>query len=993
MFRIKRKCRSDSLIAIIKRDFPILILIVLLLFSSNFSLAEDKSDLSLAKRLMNEGLYELAYDEFIEFVERNSDSEDAPEAYYLAYDCLFLQGRNSDALSGFKKFIHSYPFSYFTPFAKERMGEIYLKLKDFEKAQETFKNYLKTYPENEKTEDAIFWLGETYYNIGKYEKARYYYKLCMERYPKGKFFDYAIYSLGFSYRGEKKFDEAKRFFKTLIDSFSESSLIEDAYVSIGEIEFERGEFDSALVVFFNYREDYPKGKFFDKSLLFTGRLYVKKGETKSAIKTFQNLIERFPDSKYKNPSIYYSAWIYFDRKNYEKALDYFKMVERTSKLYFPSFYWSGIILERQGEKEKAIEQFEKLSFMKDAGDYRNDALYELARMGYETKDVVKADSLVNVLSSTDRKWKALLLKGNSLFEMERHQEAIEIYSLICKEEKNGVRKDAVYRLASSLYKMEEYKKAEEYFNIYLTSYPDGKDRKEVMLLFAECAYKLKKWKDALARYRNVKSQFPETKEAKLAAMGEGWTLSKLGRDKEAYNILKKIKGVEGEEKDWITLGDAAYNAGRFSEAISNYKKAAKEKPIREVALLKLGNTYFRIKKYKDAIITYNKLVKDFPMGDFADDAYFKKGEALRKLGNYKNSSLTMESLRELYPSSEYIRRSYLISGDNYFNSGDFENSRISYQKVIDILKLPEDTTAVIPINGIMKCILRKDGEKRAAEFADTYIERFNGTYLSERIMMLKADMFYYSGETERAIDEYGKIENRKLKPTALYSEARSLRSLKKNEEAEKKLRRIINDFPNSKMVSKAALLLGKVLFEERKYSESLEYLEKTKKLKTDEDYEVAYIKGDVYLKLNNKQKAIETFSKLKDAARGKWKGKALLRLGDIMLDEGKLSESLSYYDEAIKTGESLIIPEAYYMKGKVLLKQGNDKEALKTFLKIKYNLSDSPYTTKALFEAAELALRMGKKQDALSLYKEVIERNDDKTLTIRAKDRIKTINP
>ncbi|MBA7662797.1 Cell division coordinator CpoB [subsurface metagenome] len=112
-----------------------------------------------------------------------------------------------------------------------------------------------------------------------------------------------------------------------------------------------------------------------------------------------------------------------------------------------------------------------------------------------------------------------------------------------------------------------------------------------------------------------------------------------------------------------------------------------------------------------------------------------------------------------------------------------------------------------------------------------------------------------------------------------------------------------------------------------------------------------------------------------------------------MLDDEKLTEALSFYEEAEKTGESEIIPEAYYMKGKVLEKQGNDKEALKTFLKIKYNLPDSPFTSKALFEAAEIALRTGKKQDALSLYKEVIERNDDKTLTIRAKDRLKTINP
>ncbi len=975
-----------------KNQISILLLTVLLVFS-NFAFADVKSDLSLAKRLMNESLYELAYDEFIEFIEQNGDSPLIGEAYYLAYDCLFLQGEYNDALTQFIRFIRDFPFSSFTPFAKERLGEIYLKLGDYGEAKEIFEGFIKAYPENERTEDAIFWLGETHYKMEEYEKARYYYNLCMERYSEGRFYDYSLFSLGFSYRDEKRFDEAERFFKTLIDSFPNSSLIEDAYISIGEIEFEKGEFDNALAVFNNYRKNYPKGKFYDKSLLYTGKVHRKKRESELAIETFTSLIKKFPESRYRSPARYYIAWIYFEQKDYDNALSNFKNVEENSKLYFPSFYWSGIILERQGKKGAAIEKFENLAHMKDAGGFRNDAFYELARIGYESNNVQLGDSLIQVLKRTDRKWKALLLKGNSRFEKEQYKEAIEIYREIIREEKDEEGSDAIYRLASSLFKIENYENAEEYFNVYLTTYPDGEYRKEAMLLFAECGYELQKWEAALARYRNVRSQFPGTKEAKLAMMGEGWTLSKLGRDAEAYAILKEVEGAEGEKKDWLTLGDAAFNAGKFDEAVQNYQKAAREKKTREIGLLKLGNTYCRIRKRWDAVSTYDELIKDFPLGDLADDAYFRKGEALRKLGDYKGSVLTMESLRRLYPSSEYIGKSYTLSGDNYFDTGDFDNARIHYQKVVDMLRLPEDTSAVLPINGIMKCIQRKDGVKRATEFADTYIDRFEGTYLSERIRMLKADVFYYSGEIKKAEEEYGKVENKKLKPEALYYQARSLQLLKKSKDAEEKLREIINDFPKSRMVSKTILLLGKVLFEQRKYSESLEFLEKTGKPKTSEDFEILYIKGEVYIKLNHKEKAIATFQEIKNMTTGMWEGKALLRLGDIMLDDGKLNDALSFYEEAEKTGESDIIPEAYYMKGKVFEKQGNDSEALKTFLKIKYNLTDSPFTTKAIFKAAEIALRTGKEQDALSLYKEVIERNDDKTLTILAKDRLKTINP
>ncbi len=381
------------------------------------------------------------------------------------------------------------------------------------------------------------------------------------------------------------------------------------------------------------------------------------------------------------------------------------------------------------------------------------------------------------------------------------------------------------------------------------------------------------------------------------------------------------------------------------------------------------------------------------MGSLADDAYYRKAEAQRKLGHYDGSNGTLESLRKLYPSSAFSTMSYELSGDNYFNKGDFESARLHYQRGIEKRSLPGDTAAINGIHGIMKSIQRQDGEKRAVEFADTYIERYKGSYLAERVKMLKADMLYYAGSVEAAQEEYAGVEHKRLKPKALYYQGLILQTQKRFPEAEEVLEELVENYPESSTASKAVLLLGKVLFEEKKYSESLSFLEKTDKLKTDEDFEIALIKSEIYLKLNHREKAQKLLQQLAEAAAGKWKGMAYIRLGDIAFEDGLLNQALSHFDKAIKTGESLIIAEAYYEKGKVLVEKGDDREALKTFLKVKYNLQETSFTTKAIYEAAELTLKMGKKQDAASLYREVIERNDDQILTIRAQEKLKSLNP
>ena len=974
------------------RNVKIIILLFFFLGLTNFLFADRSPDLTLAKELMNEGLYELAYDEFIDFAVKNGDSPKVAEAYYFASDCLFLQGNYSAALSKYKDYIRKFPFEKFTVFAKERLGEVYLKLADYENAEKTFIAFLKNYPDNEKTEDALYWLGETYYAKKESKKAEYYYKLCIKKYPKGKFYDYALYSTGYCLDNEGQYDEAEGYYKTLIDSFPKSSVTEDAYIAIGEIKVKENKPDEALKVFANYRKRYPHGRLYDKSLFLTGKLLKKENKTSLAVSTFHRLIEKFPDSEYRDFAYYYIGWIYFEGKNYPEALKNFSLIKKGSKLYFAAFYWSAITLEKMGKREKAIVRYRELASQNSAGGFQKDAIYELARIAYEDKNTPEGDSLVSSLANTDRKWKALMLKGDRFFLDGKYNDAIMLYEQIVLGGEGGILADVLYKLSSALFKKENYAEAEKYLKKYLSDYPHAKNRKEALLLFAETAYKNNRYEDALIRYKNVVKEFPHTDEAKLAILGEGWSLSKLGRDKEAYKILKKAQAVE-KKKDFIVLGDAAYNAGNFNEAIANYRKALQEQGRREIALLKIGNTYFRIKQYEKAINTYNVLVKDFPMGDFAPNAFLKKAEALRKLGKYKKSNEVLKSLRKLYPTCELIARSFLISGDNYFDIGAFSDAKTSYQKVVSMLELPKDTFAIVPIGGIMKCIQKMDGEKRAAKFADTYIKRFSGTYLGEKIKMLKADMYYYAGKIKQAEAGYNEVLENRLKPKALYYQAKCLQSLGENAKAENRLKMILNLFPDSKIASNASLLLAKLLFEDKEYSRSLKLLEGYKQLNSDEDFEIAIIKAKLYLKLNYKNKAVEILKNVKDRTKGKWKAQALLLLGQIMTVDQKLNDALSFYDEAIETGVEELVPEAYFMKGKILKKQGKSKDALKIFLMIKYNLPESSYKTRALFEAAEITMELGKTQDAISLYKQVIERNDDKKLTAQAKDRLRTLNP
>lgn len=111
-------------------------------------------------------------------------------------------------------------------------------------------------------------------------------------------------------------------------------------------------------------------------------------------------------------------------------------------------------------------------------------------------------------------------------------------------------------------------------------------------------------------------------------------------------------------------GMAAYEAGKWTEAIRAFERITMEYPthprIQEVRF-RLADSYFGRKEYVTAASEFVRLATDYPSGSWADDARYKVCDAYYRLSpkpaldqEYTRAAIDhCQSLATYYPSSEF----------------------------------------------------------------------------------------------------------------------------------------------------------------------------------------------------------------------------------------------------------------------------------------------------------------------------------------------------
>jgi len=186
-----------------------------------------------------------------------------------------------------------------------------------------------------------FELGNEYYNLAKYDKAVTYFSKSLEYNSNN--YD-TIINLILSYQKLNKYDNAENIiyknYKKTISDFSNKLLL-----LLGNNFYLQGKYNLALKTY----EEYLNINKTDSNCLFNiGLSYLKLDEPDNAI---NYLLKAYDNKNDHIPSIYNIAEYYHSKKDYQKSINFFLLLEKLDSNNSDVFY-------RLGDLEYLLEEYE-----------------------------------------------------------------------------------------------------------------------------------------------------------------------------------------------------------------------------------------------------------------------------------------------------------------------------------------------------------------------------------------------------------------------------------------------------------------------------------------------------------------------------------------------------------------------------------------------------------------------------------------------------------
>ncbi len=303
-----------------------------------------KSILRIGDSYYNLGQVEKARKIYKNFIKKYANS---PEAIDAAYQLTVLEMKSSkgSVIQQIEDFIKRYPNYPFVNLLKLQLAEAYIDKGEYKKAEKIYIDLIKS--KANESEYAWYKLGYLYYKMGNIDKAKRVLKAYLKRYKKGNFAISAKELLATIYEEEGDIQNAIKYYESLPKT-------DNALFKLATLLFKVGDYAKAKKYFLKLYNKYPDMK--NDLAYYLGKIEFKLGNYKNAIK-YLNEATQGNDYKHVAESYYLLAEIYKQTGAKDKALNNYLNViylyPNAKDTVIKARIEASEILQEEGKKEEA----------------------------------------------------------------------------------------------------------------------------------------------------------------------------------------------------------------------------------------------------------------------------------------------------------------------------------------------------------------------------------------------------------------------------------------------------------------------------------------------------------------------------------------------------------------------------------------------------------------------------------------------------------------
>ncbi|CAN5595944.1 tetratricopeptide repeat protein [soil metagenome] len=575
-------------------------------------------------------------------------------------------------------------------------------------------------------------IAEAYYRKGDYKNAIEWFNQYSALVPAISRDD--EYSIGYSkYRGGEFKAAISNFEKVVLvqDSLAQNAYyhLADCFLQMKNKQSARNAFQSAAKLDYN-----PLIK--ETSQFNYAKLSYELNFQPVAINAFREFLKNYPKSKYADDANELIAGLFLTTRNYKDALaalDNIKDKNTKAKgAYQKVAYYRGVEFFNDGDKDKAINMFEKAIINDVDPNLRAMAMY----------------------------WKA-----ETLYAQKKYEAAIKQYRIYIFNPgsvNTGMYNLANYNVGYCNFKLANYSEAATWFRKYLAKKSDTEKPTydDALIRTGDCSYASRNFDDAMDYYNQAIQNNASSSDYCMFQRGviQGVQGNSTAKAATMASLLNKYPKSQYKADALYENGKAQMTSGNNDIALSMFNQLLKEYPsgqYRKKAMLNTGLIYYGDKKDEQALDVFKKVITEFPA----------TAESAEALASVKNIYVANGKPDDYFAYVKSIPNASVSAGaqdsityeaaETRYLKGDFEDAAKDFERYLS--QFPNGSYRMNATFYKAESDFRNKNDDAALSGYESIIAQNQNIY-TEKSLLKAAGLNFKKKNYSQATEQYIKLE-------------------------------------------------------------------------------------------------------------------------------------------------------------------------------------------------------------------------------------------
>lgn len=783
-------------------------------------------------------------------------------------------------------------------------------------------------------------------------------------------------------------------------------------------------FADANKIFEKVIKDYGiEDELYASARFYSANSLLKMGKKEEAAADFEFITNNVVWSKFREESLFTLGLIYFDIERFalSRKNQLILIYQYPNSDYIGSaMYWIGESYVAEGKLDEAIEFLTKAIEDKSSNRFRDHSLYALASVYEKIQDYQNAvkyyDELLTYHASSPLALQAQVRIGVCYFYLKDYYNSIlELNNPILQDLPEENLAEALYLLANSHYRVEEYVDAANVYSEIIDRFPRSSIYRNAQYGLAWSLFQQSKYNEAYNIFNNLSQGDDSTAIKSFIWKGESRRYS--GNTNEALIIfqdfLKRFPNHPSASLVESLIGLIYFDQDKF-ELSSQYlaNATSSDDPVtRAKAFTMIGEIELRKKNYIKARGNFEPAIRITEAeNDVHHRALLGMGVSLYHLADYEKATDYLRQAENINPSFEPDKINFYMA-ECYFSLGKYQEALSRYNSIksndIDYVKQVTYSKGYCNFN-------LGSYSNAAYQFAD-FIENYPNDFRITDAKLRLADSYYGSKNFAAAsrifkqIFQSGKYTSDD--PYTYFQYAQALYKSGETNAAINEFRNLQQKFPDSKYAESSLFTIGFIKFQEGEFKEAIDDFRFVLQIykKSALAPVVYYSIGDAYFNLGMYDSAIVNYRNVLskypsseyvfDAINGmqysyvamdkaneavilidrfisqnpnlKFSDLLFFKKGEIYYSQRDYQNAKTSYQEfLVKYPRSSFVPEAYYWLGKSSQNLKQDEEAIFYFNNVFENYPGSQSAAVSVIELGKMYEANGNFQASINVLEQ-----------------------